>query len=82
MNHSDPQAETHPMIRHRRRVAHSRTPQQQADVSEGLQRAAMEAIRSDTVAYKAFMMRNHRKRRISEVQKLEALMRQRCEAGE
>ncbi|KAA1260350.1 hypothetical protein LF1_28900 [Rubripirellula obstinata] len=82
MNQPDPQANDDPMIRHRRQIAHDRTPQQQAEISDRLQQTAMEAIRSDPAAYQAFMARNHRKRRISEVQKLEALMRQRCQTDE
>lgn len=70
------------MMRHRRRVAASRTPAQQSAISEQLQRAAMNAIRNDPAAYQAFLARNHRKRRMDEVQKLEALMRTRGEPDE
>ena len=58
------------MQRHRRRVAHARSDAQRMEVSERLQVAAIEAITSDPAAYYAFLARNHRKRRQTEVQRL------------
>ena len=65
------------MRRHRRRVAHSRTPDEQALVVQQLQTAAMEAIQSDPVAYDAFLKRNYRKRRPEAVAQLLAEMMKR-----
>lgn len=82
MDNSEFETQQQAMMRHRRRVAAGRTPEQQSAICEQLQRAAMDAIRSDPAAYQAFLARNHRKRRMDEVQKLEALMRMRCEPDE
>ena len=67
------------MIRHRRRVAHARTPQQQAEVSQRLQAEAMSARECDPVAFQAFLVRNYRKRRSDRVAQLEAEMMRRCD---
>lgn len=68
---SSESAEQHQaMLRHRRRVAQSRTPQEHAAIVEQLQITAMQAIRNDPAAYQAFLVRNHRKRRSDEVARL------------
>lgn len=65
------------MVRHRRRVAQSRTADEHALVVEQLQTAAMKAIQSDPVAYDAFLKRNYRKRRPEAVARLLAEMMER-----
>ena len=67
------------MIRHRRRVAHARTPEQQMEISRGLEVEAMEAIGRDPVARQAFLARNYRKRRSDRVAQLEDEMMRRCD---
>jgi hypothetical protein len=58
------------MTRHRRRVAHARTPKQQWEISQRLQTAAMEAILKDPDAYRAFLKRNYRTRRVDRADQL------------
>ena len=68
---SDIAARAAAMTRHRRRIAHSRSADEQMEIVERLQREAMNAIRSDPIAYQAFMARNHRKRRRDAVERLQ-----------
>ena len=77
-----PDRENHDaMVRHRRRVAHARSPEEQAAISLALQTQAMNAIASDPDAYRAFMERNHRKRSIDKMRELETeMMRRRSES--
>lgn len=69
---SDLKFEIEAMERHRRRVAHARTPEEHMAIVDRLQRESMDAIFSDPAAYEAFMARNHRKRRKDVVDRLEA----------
>ncbi len=70
MENSDFQCNEHAMNRHRRRIAHARNETERMEISERLQVSAMKAICSDPVANHAFMIRNHSRRRNSEVQRL------------
>lgn len=82
MENTEPDQESHDaMVRHRRRVAHARSPEQQAAISLAIQTQAMNAIASDPDAYRAFMERNHRKRSIGKVRELEAKMMRRQSAS-
>lgn len=68
---SDIAARAAAMARHRRRIAHSRSPDEQMEIVDRLQREAMNAIRSDPIAYQAFVARNHHKRRREVVERLQ-----------
>lgn len=71
-DHEEMKSDVEAMARHRRRIAHSRTPEEHMKIVEKLQRESMDAIFSDPVALEAFMARNHRKRRAQAVEQLEA----------
>ncbi|TWT98793.1 hypothetical protein [Neorhodopirellula pilleata] len=71
LNRPDIAARTAAMTRHRRRIAQSRSTEEHLQIVERLQRDAMRAIRSDAIAYQAFMARNHHKRRREAVERLQ-----------
>lgn len=60
--------------RHRRRQAQARTIGERMELFERLQAAAFEVLQSNPEAYAALVKRNHHKRRISNVKRLEAEM--------
>lgn len=70
MQYSDFQGYEQAMNRHRRRVAHARNADQRVEFSERLQITAMKAIQSAPEAYLAFLVRNYRRRRKDEVERL------------
>lgn len=63
------------MTQYRRSVAQARSMADRMQIAHGLQRSAMELIKSNPEAYRAFMARNLRKRRQSQVRDLERIMR-------
>ena len=63
------------MNRHRRREAHKLSPEQRMEAFQRLQASAWQLLESNPAAMKAFIARNHHKRRPSEVQRLEKATR-------
>lgn len=59
------------MNRHRRREAHKLSPEQRMEAFQRLQASAWHLLESNPAAMRAFIARNHHKRRPAEVQRLE-----------
>jgi hypothetical protein len=59
------------MNRHRRRETHQLSPEQRMEAFQRLQASAWQLLESNPTAMRAFIARNHHKRRPSEVQRLE-----------
>ena len=57
--------------RHRHETAQTLSYEQRMEAFERLQRSAMETLRSNPGAFKSYLRRNHRKRRIDNVARLE-----------
>lgn len=64
------------MNRHRRRKALKLSPEQRMEAFQRLQASAWQLLESNPAAMKAFIARNHHKRRPSEVQRLEKATRE------
>lgn len=60
--------------RHRREAARARSYEQRMKAFERLQKSAMETLHSNPGAFQSYRRRNHRKRRIDNVARLEALL--------
>ena len=63
------------MNRHRQRNAFNLSPAQRMEAFQKLQASAWQLLQSNPAAMQAFIKRNHRKRRQSELELLEKQMR-------